>query len=255
MTAVDALRRDLDACAARNQRLRLWWRDDDLQRPGEALDRLLDALGEHAISPALAAIPHGLEPAAVAALDGTSAALFVHGWCHANHAPADEKKSEFGPHRPLVDRLAEVERAWTRLQSLAGGRAVSCFVPPWNRLGDDLAAALGRTGMTALSAFAAAGKAPARAGVPRLDTHVDLIDWRGGRRALPAEAVAAQLVRHVGVDGPVGILSHHRDTGGRDWAEWHGLFSILGAHPAVQWLSPTEALASVGCHGVKRRPH
>lgn len=252
---VDQLRAALDRVAAAGGTVRLWWRDDDLERPGPALDTLLGTLGEHGIVPALAAIAGRVTPEAVAALAGGPARLFVHGWQHSNHAGPGGRKSEFGPERPAEARLAEIAEGRRRLDRLAGDRALPCFVPPWNRIGDDLLHRLGETGVTALSGFAAPGRTVPAAAVPRLDTHVDLIDWRGGREPLPGDAAAAALAARIRtpasgechespVDGPIGILSHHLVTGAAAWRAWRPLLALLAGHPAVRWLNPAEALTA-----------
>ena len=264
-SGLDRLCAGLDAVATAGGSVALWWRDDDLERPTPALAALLDALGEHGIAPALAAVGGRLVPEAVTALAGGPARLLVHGWLHADHSAPGSKKSELGPERPAEVRLAEVAEARRRLAALAGERALPCLVPPWNRIGDDLLARLPETGVTALSAFAAPGRIPPPAAVPRLDTHVDLIDWRGGRAPLSGEAAALALAAGVGirapaaaeqtataghhetrVDGPIGILSHHLVTDAAAWRAWRPLLAALAAHPAVRWLDPAAALAAVG---------
>ena len=253
----DRLLATLDDLTAAGRTVGLWWRDDDLERPTPALDTLLEALGEHGIAPALAAVAGRVDAQAVAALAGSPARVFVHGWTHANHAAAGARKSEFGPEREAGTRLAEIAEARRRLAAIAGERALACFVPPWNRIGDDLLARLGETGIVALSGFAPAGRPAPAAGVPRLDTHVDLIDWRGDRLPLTATAAAAALAIRIRsrlsaenhdspVDGPLGILSHHRVTEAAAWRAWRPLLAALGGHPAVRWLDPAAALAAVG---------
>lgn len=249
----------LDAVAGSGGHVALWWRDDDLERPTPALAALLDALGERGVVPGLAAVAGRLVPEAVAALAGGPARLLVHGWLHADHAGPAAKKSELGPERPVAVRLAEIAEARRRLLGLAGDRALPCLVPPWNRIGDDLLGRLPEAGVTALSGFVAPGRVAVPAAVPRLDTHVDLIDWRGGRRPLSGGAAAAVLEawiriratpaagRHESrVDGPVGILSHHLVTDAAAWRAWRPLLAALAGHPAVRWLDPAAALAAVG---------
>jgi hypothetical protein len=251
VTGLDALSGRLDALADAGRAVALWWRDDDLERPTPALDALLETLGEHGVTPALAAVSGRLTPDAVAALATTPARLFVHGWLHTDHAPPGGRKSEFGPERPAAIRLAEIADGRRRLAVLAGDRALPCFVPPWNRLGDDLLDRLAEAGVTVLSGFAPWGRPPAPAAVPRLDTHVDLIDWRAGRAPLAAAAVAAALADRIGargespVDGPIGILSHHLVTDPPAWRAWRPLLAALAAHPAVRWLDPAAAMAAV----------
>ena len=123
MTGFELLARALDAAGAAGHDVNLWWRDDDLEAPSEALDHLLAALAPHGIVPALAAIPARLVGEAVAALEGSDAVVFPHGWTHANHAPGAEKSSEFGPHRPITDRLTDCRDARLSLSVIAGDRA------------------------------------------------------------------------------------------------------------------------------------
>lgn len=253
MSARDTLAALLDRRGEQDRPLALWWRDDDLETPSGALSVCLEALGEAGIAAAFAAIPGGLTAEAVAALDGTGSALFVHGWAHTNHAPAGEKKCEFGATRPLTDRLAEIARGWARLRQVGGERALACFVPPWNRIGEDLLPVLGAGGIAALSAFASPKRPAPPASVPRLDAHVDLIDWRGTGKPVPGATLATEIIKHDGVDGPVGILSHHRVTDRGAWTDWQPILRLLSDHPAVQWLSPGDALARVGVEPGKRR--
>ncbi|WPZ35418.1 hypothetical protein T8K17_04555 [Thalassobaculum sp. OXR-137] len=253
MSALNTLAAHLDRRGETGRPLLLWWRDDDLETPSAELSVCLDALHAAGIAAAFAAIPSGLTPAAVAALDGTGAALFVHGWAHTDHAPAGEKKSEYGPARPVAERLEEIARGREAVEAIGGDRAFACFVPPWNRIGDDLLPELGAAGILALSAFAPPRRAAPAAAVPRLDTHVDLIDWRGTGKPVSGDGFVARLFEHDGVDGPVGILSHHRVTDRRAWTDWAPLLRLLSDHPAVRWLSPGDALARVGVEPGKRR--
>jgi len=253
--ACDRLRATLDDVAGAGRTVALWWRDDDLQRPTPQLDALLGELGGHGIVPGLAAVAGLLVPDAVAAAG--AGRLLVHGWRHLNHSGPGTKKSEYGPERPLDVRLNEIAEAWRRLAAVAGDRALPCFVPPWNRVGDDLPGRLDATGIRVLSGFASPHRAPVPAAVPRLDTHIDLIDWRGGRTPLSAEAAAAAIdarIRAAGscdrhdspVDGPLGILSHHLVTDSAAWAGWRPLLAFLAGHPGVRWLDPAAAMAAVG---------
>jgi len=256
MSARDTLAAWLDA-RGRADPIDLWWRDDDLETASPALDACLDALAALGVTPAFAAIPAGLRPPALEALDGIRADILPHGWSHANHAAAGEKKCEFGPARPADERLGDIARGWERVQALAADRAVACFVPPWNRIGDDLLARLDETGLAALSGFASRRRAAPPAAVPRLDTHIDLIDWRGTGGPITADALAATLVERFreqdGVDAPLGILSHHRVTGREAWAAWQPVLALLSDHPAIRWLSPRDALARVAVEPTERR--
>jgi hypothetical protein len=253
VSELDPLLRHLAARAEAGRVLTLWWRDDDLETASDRLDACLDALGEAGVVPAFAAIPDGLREDGIAALRGSAAPVLVHGWSHANHAPAGEKKGEFGAHRPLDDRLQDVARGLTRLQAMAGDRARAWFVPPWNRVAPDILPHLRGIGIEAVSAFASRSRAPAPASVARLDTHVDLIDWRGSGGPVSVSALVEAICRQDGVDGPVGILSHHRVTDRGAWSAWRPVLRVLSDHSAARWLEPARALAHVRTQAQERR--
>jgi hypothetical protein len=114
----DALSRAADAGYVPS----FWWRDDDAVRHTPALDRLLTLARQYEAPVALAAIPARAEPSLAERLrEEPLATVLVHGLAHANHAPAGEKKAEFGAHRPLGEVVAEAGHA------LATARRVSAF--------------------------------------------------------------------------------------------------------------------------------
>ena len=84
--------------------------------------------------------------------------------------------------------------------------------------------------------------------LPRLDTHVDLVDWRGGRRFAGADAVLGALAaalaarRNAGMAAPTGVLSHHLV---HDAAAWRFLERLLAwgeEAPGVRWVRPRDML-------------
>lgn len=227
MMALDGLRRALDDIGQAGGCARLWLRDDDAVMPTPALDRLL-ALG---LPVTIAAIPSRTDQALAARLaDAQGVSLAVHGWSHANHAPPGEKPQELGPHRPLSQVTGELARGLAHLRALHGPRLQPLLVPPWNRIAPDVVAALPALGFRALSVFG-----PARPGaLPMVNTHVDLIDWRGTRGGRPAAVLEAGIVAALGA-GPVGILAHHLV---HDAAAWAFLEALVRAtdHPACTWV-------------------
>ena len=72
------------------------------------------------------------------------------GSSHANHAPAGEKKAEFGAHRPLAIMAADAEQALHVARERLGHKLLPVFVPPWNRISPDLAAAPAALGLCRL---------------------------------------------------------------------------------------------------------
>ena len=131
-----------------------------------------------------------------------------------------------------------------RLEALFGERVLPVFVPPWNRMGEDAAAALPAAGYRVLSGYRARPEGP----LPRLDTHVDLVDWRGGRRFAGAETVLGALAdalaarRGASDPRPTGVLTHHM---AHDAAAWEFLDALLAwgrDEPGVRWVRPRDAI-------------
>ena len=248
-----ALAREVEAWWEAGREAALWWRDDDAAAPSPALSRLL------ALRPGcplgLAVIPAGVREALAAGLSGPVDVL-VHGFAHANHAPAGERKSEYPAGRAAP---GELRAGRERLESIFGGRALPVFVPPWNRMGADAAAALPVAGYEAVSGYRGRPEGP----LPRLDTHVDLIDWRGGRRFAGDEAVLGVLAdalaarrRARGPEPPdtsenleapadlppIGVLSHHLAHDAAAWRFLEALLAWVEETPGVGWVRPRDAL-------------
>jgi hypothetical protein len=242
------LHRELDAWAAAGRRATFWWRDDDAEAPGPALDRLLGLAERTAVPLALAVVPAGAGRPLAAALAGRFDVL-THGLTHRNLAPAGERKAEFGPHRPVHEMLADVATGRNRLGLLFGRRALPVFVPPWNRIAAGLVPRLANAGMQGLSALGARRAAEAAPGLAQANCHLDPIDWRGGGGFAGEAAALGALVEHLrarrlgqaDAAEPSGLMSHHRV---QDEATWNFVERLLGetrARDGAHWLSPREA--------------
>ena len=70
-----------------------------------------------------------------------------------NHAPADQKKAEFGSHRPPDAMLDEIAAGRQRLDDLFGKQALPVFTPPWNRIAPGIVEALPAMGFAVVSTF------------------------------------------------------------------------------------------------------
>jgi hypothetical protein len=226
----------LDAAAARSKRIAFWWRDDDAEDVTPALERLLALADRHGLPVALAVIPHGATPALAERLaQAERVAVLQHGWRHANHSPPEEKKMEFGDHRPAEMIRDELARGFARLSELFPGRFLPVLVPPWNRIGSTASAQLEAAGLAGLSTIG-----PFAPGTPgRVNTHVDIFAWKPERRPLAPEEAYALLFREVerrlaGAAEPVGVLSHHLVHEEANWAFLDDVFTML-RHPAVLW--------------------
>jgi len=225
-----ALEDELALWRAAGRTAELWWRDDDAADVGPELDRLLDLQRETAMPLALAVVPAHATPALAQRLaDEPGVDLLQHGYAHVNHAPpGDGKKIELGPHRPAMIVLGELGTGWLALERLFGDRPLGVMVPPWNRIAPALVPTLPEIGFTGLSTFGARARAQPVRGLRQINTHVDLIDWKGpidlkGKRGFAGEeAVLSALVRalaqaRTGAGEPVGLLSHHLAMDGGAW--------------------------------------
>jgi hypothetical protein len=228
----------------------LWWRDDDAGTGGTAFDRLLALTERHAVPIALAVVPAWLDESVAARIGAGPAGLRVaqHGWAHRNHEPPAPdgtrgKPAELGAARAPEAALAELATGWTRLSALVPARLCPALVPPWNRIAPGLRDALPGAGYRVLSTF---GPRPTTGSDRRLrevNTHVDPIEWRAGKRfGGPARALA-QLAAHLAARRlgdadpaePTGLLTHHRDFPPPAWEWLDALLGQLRAHPAARF--------------------
>ncbi|MCF8480492.1 MAG: polysaccharide deacetylase family protein [Rhodospirillum sp.] len=254
MTALwEPLVTELAAWRREGKRVPLWWRDDDATLPSPALDRLLSLTAERAIPVHLAVIPRDATLALSDRLRPVAAVhVLVHGWTHRNHEPPDRKKAEFGSGRPLALVLDEARSGLDRLTTLFGDQCAPILIPPWNRFSPDLPAELARLGYVALSAF---GPEPKVHGLPRWNTHLDVIDWHGSRSLTPPDQLIAQVTallkerRHppsaphqipARPFRPLGLLTHHLDHDAAVWSFLETLLEQFTTSEAVRWVSAKE---------------
>lgn len=225
----------------------LWLRDDDAIEPTPALDRLADLARDHQVPVALAIIPARTGPALAHRLAAeTIIHPIVHGWSHANHAPAPEKKQELGPHRPRATVLGELAKGLTRLREFHDDRLTPMLVPPWNRIDPALLDDLPDVGFTGLSSFG--HKLTTRPGLAVVNTHIDIVDSRAGNRCRDHGTLIAGLVqelqeaRATGGGRPVGVLSHHLVSDDDAFRFLTDLFAVTAQSGAVNWKAPADLL-------------
>ncbi|MCF7698689.1 polysaccharide deacetylase family protein [Loktanella sp. M215] len=238
----DDVLRVLDARAARHEPALLWWRDDDATVPTPALDQLLEIAAQYQVPVTLAVIPATTGDALARRLDTAPLAhVAVHGWSHTNHAPATEKKQELGAQRPQDTVMAELAAGLAKLSDLHGARMVPVLVPPWNRIAPEVLPGLGPLGFRAVSVF---GPAAETAPVPQINTHVDLIDWRGTRGGRSEADLMAELAMALALpgDAPIGILSHHLVHDAAAWSYLVTLFGLTRDHPGCRWVGLPDLL-------------
>ena len=237
-----AVEEELARWTGLGRRCALWLRDDDAVAAGPQLDRLLSRCAQAGIPLGLAVIPADAGRSLADALaDQPHATVLVHGWSHADHAAPGAKKCEFGPERPAGLRQAEAERGLSVLRGLFGDRLLPLFVPPWNRMAADMPDRLAAAGYRAVSAFGAPPRE--RGGLAWINTHLDLIDWRDSRSAVPLDTLLDTLCRELrerregqrDPHEPIGLLTHHRVHDEAIWALLDRLLDRLAGHPAVDW--------------------
>lgn len=226
----------------------LWWRDDDAARPGPALDKLLELARSYQTPLGLAVIPQRAEAELAACLDNFERIeVMQHGFAHANHADAPEKKNEFPATRPRKQRIGDLMEGGRLLRQL--GLPAAVLVPPWNRFDPALAPMLPVMGLRGISSFGARPAASAAPALRQVNSHVDPINWRGARGFLGTEPVLGQLTGHLEarrmgtVDGdePTGLLSHHLDHDAEGWDFIARLLDLTSQHSSVKWLGVAEA--------------
>lgn len=245
MTTWDDLARELDAWGEADLIATLWWRDDDVRRPGPKLTRLIEVAD--GLPLALAAVP--ADATAELAELPENACFLPHGWRHVNLAPASEKKCEFGPHRPAFDRLADVALGWTRLRHLFAERARPVFVPPWNRIDPAFVPRLSHAGLSALSRFGPRKTALAAPDLTEANCHVDIVDWRGTRGFVGDDVALSALIAHLGArrrgevdaEEATGVMTHHDVHDAGCWDFLAKLRESTANHRAARWLSADEA--------------
>jgi hypothetical protein len=231
------------------RRAGLWWRDDDAVAPGPRLERLAGLSVTAGIPLALAVIPGRVEDGLAAAVGHVpELRMLVHGLHHHNHAPAGQKKAEFGAHRPVREMLDEAEVGFETLLARFPDLTLPVFVPPWNRIDPQLAARLPLARLTGLSRHGRRREPPPADGPVECNCHLDLIDWRGGRGFIGREVALDGLLGHMrarrtGAADPgeaTGVLSHHAVMDSAAWDFLSELFARSKDYGGVGWLSIDE---------------
>lgn len=241
MTPWAALAAELEQWREAGRRAELWWRDDDAASLTPALERLLAVSSGAGVAVALAVVPLAAEPAML----DKAARVLMHGCDHRNRAPAGEKKTEFPAAEDDDEALERLARARERLARLAGERFLPALAPPWNRIRESLVARLPEAGLRALSRYGV--RAAARRGLLEVNTHADIIAWRGDRGFVGEEQALGLLLRHLAdrrrgacdADEPSGLLTHHAVHDARAWRFLERLFDETRAAGAV-WRDPAE---------------
>lgn len=250
MTDWSDLARECDAWTVAGRRIELWWRDDDAVSDTPQLRRLLALT--HAprlhVPLALAVIPAALEPslAALLAERDSGVSVLQHGFDHRNRGAAGAKKSEFPAERPWAEIAADLARGRDRLADRLGARFVCALTPPWNRIAPAHAARLPELGYRGLTTYLA--RTRVQTAPPRVNTHVDVIDWHGTRGFVGVGAALDLLIGHLSAKRrgaadpaePTGLLTHHLVHDTETWEFLGALLDWSVNKPNIQWRSAAD---------------
>ena len=244
MTDWSALHNELKEWERAAQTFPLWWRDDDAIADTPALRALADTSLRAGLPVHIAVIPAHADASLALCLSTRAHVIpLVHGWAHENHAPPDQKKAEFGAHRPLDALSSDADRGFGKLHGLFGSRLQPVFVPPWNRISDDLIPVLPKLGFRALSTATPRKTVWAAVGLKQINTHIDPIDWKG-TRSLIDEAVLIDRITRLLQDRrsgktdrsePLGLLTHHLVHDPAIWSFCERLVDLFLSGPGRPW--------------------
>jgi hypothetical protein len=240
-----ALEDELGRWADQGLTATFWWRDDDAGEDNKALRRLLEQAAQLSVPLALAAVPCALTPEAAGHIVGApDVAVRQHGFAHANHEPPTVKKAELGASRKQGDVVRELAAGRVLLEA-RGVAPLHVLVPPWNRIDPALLHELSDLKISGLSCYGARGSAWAAPGVLQVNSHIDLIEWRGSRGFVGEAAAIGLAVTHLvarrrgetDAAEPTGLLSHHADHDEDTWRFIDDFVARTSAHPAADWLA------------------
>lgn len=228
-----------------------WWRDDDATSPGPALARLLELSSRNEVPLALAVVPTGADAALLAEF-GSAVEVLQHGVDHMNRARVGEKKTEFPDDQPAGQALERLASGRCNLTTLFGARSLAVLAPPWNRFPTGLLTRLETVGIHGYSAY---GARPARSPAPKLvqvNTHADIIAWRGSRGFVGEEEALGLATRHLVArrtlqadpDEATGWLTHHACHDEAAWSFLQRLIDFTRADAGVTWHRAGQLFAS-----------
>ncbi|NOT38865.1 MAG: hypothetical protein HOP13_00060 [Alphaproteobacteria bacterium] len=246
----DNVRRELDVWARERRTAQFWWRDDDAQDVSDKLSRMLAVAARFDVTIGLSVIPAKLKPRLAKALGREAhAQVLVHGFAHENYARRGQAKREFGGARGLDDIVVDLDRGMQLMRSDFGRRLLPVLVPPWNRIAPTAVAQLPALGYLGLSTWKPREAAHPVPKLVQVNTHLDVIDWRGGRVVKDERLIAGLLLRKLRwrrerrerASEPLGLLTHHAYWDATKERIIANLLEATRGHPAAIWHTPAAA--------------
>jgi hypothetical protein len=245
LTGWTALQQELEIWKASGTKPKIWWRDDDAVEDTPALCKLVGLVERFRIPLLLAVIPAGASTSLARRLDrATLVTPCQHGFAHVNHAAPGMRACELGGRQSLDQTLGELESGRCHLSQLFNERLLDVLVPPWNRIGKLIVPRLPEFGFRGLSTggWRTFARVP---GLLQVNTHVDIIDWKLGRKGISQDQAARRLAFALAEararDGaPVGLLTHHLAHDEIAWRTLEALLTCLARESNMRWLTATE---------------
>ena len=248
MTGWERVRDELDIWAAEKRVAQFWWRDDDAQDVSPRLKRMLSIAQNFDVSVALSVIPVGTKAGLVKYLQASNQAqVLVHGYAHKNYARKGQAKRELGGARALNDIIEDLANGLALARASFGERVLPVMVPPWNRIAPKAVEVLPRLGYRGISTWKPRLKVTACAGLTQVNAHLDVIDWRRGRRVKSEAQIAGLLLRKLRwrradperASEPLGLLTHHQLWSAEKENTIVQFLGITREHRAVIWRPAT----------------
>lgn len=240
-----ALGQELDAWAQSGRTATFWWRDDDAGADAAKLKELLHLRQGLGVPLALAVVPDWLTPD-VACLIAGSGGIHVlqHGIAHADHSGGRGRRMELCA-GALPSGLGQaLIRSHDVLRASFPSSLIEVLVPPWNRIDEAVLPILAGSGFLGLSTLGPR-RGARKHGLVVNNVHIDIIDWKTGRRFAGDEACLEASVRHLesrrrGVADSAeatGLMTHHLVHDAACHAFIDRFVHTVARHPAGRWLS------------------
>ncbi len=236
---------ELDAWRDSGRRATFWWRDDDAGGDVVRLQRLLDMRRGLGVPLALAVVPGWLtRPVEAAIREAAGVRVLQHGVNHDDRTGGSRRRTELAAGALASGLRQALIRSRAELDVFPRPLLIDVMVPPWNRIDDDVLAILSGCGFLGLSAFGPRRSART-AGLEVNNVHIDIVDWRRGRRFAGEADCLAAAIRHLrrrrlGTADPAevtGLMTHHlvHDLSCERFIERFA--GVVRDHPAARWLS------------------
>ncbi|HWQ31542.1 MAG TPA: polysaccharide deacetylase [Blastocatellia bacterium] len=211
---IAGLRPVCEQLQADRRRVRIFFRDDDVDEDEATLHRLLRIFLRHEAPVNLEIIPGRLTKSAARLLRQYRdfrprlIGLNQHGWQHVNHEPAG-RKCEFGPSRSFDEQIKDISQGRAVLEAVFETAFFPAFTPPWNRCTNETAQALDELGFQVLSKDQCRLPA-ANYRFQEIPVTLDLYRWRQGPVMKAPAEIISDLSRQMREADRIGILLHHK---------------------------------------------